>query len=252
MKLTDKTFWESYYGKKRKPRIVQKSGYGIIEKHLIEIFKEILKQGSHLSYLELGCGDSRWIIYFKKFYGYEVWGVDYSDAGIKLIKDRLRFENIKANIVKNDFTKLGENFSEKFDIVSSFGVIEHFEDYNEIIKVFSSFLKKDGLLITGVPKLTGIQGKIQKVLDEEVFNKHIIIDKKDLKKVYEKNNLEVLELREIGLISLGYNFRKRKLLKKIYRYYNWLGNRTMKWLLPFKIVDSLKIGSYFVVIGRKK
>lgn len=48
-----------------------------------------------------------------------------------------------------DFFRL--DFSERFDVVCSFGVIEHFENKNEVLAVHKKFVKENGILILIVP-----------------------------------------------------------------------------------------------------
>jgi 2-polyprenyl-3-methyl-5-hydroxy-6-metoxy-1,4-benzoquinol methylase len=45
-----------------------------------------------------------------------------------------------------------------FDVVISFGLIEHFEDTDACLKAISQFIAPQGLLITFIPNMEGFPG----------------------------------------------------------------------------------------------
>ncbi len=57
--------------------------------------------------------------------------------------------NEKITYVLHDIFTV--NFMEKFDVVCSFGLIEHFKDKNKVLSVHKRFLNENGLLIIIVP-----------------------------------------------------------------------------------------------------
>ena len=85
MRLTTKDFWESFYTKDKSEKILKKNWGGITQVHLKSIFSKYLPHGN-LDYLEMGCGNSSWLIHFAKYYNYNVTGVDYSHKGIEYLK----------------------------------------------------------------------------------------------------------------------------------------------------------------------
>jgi len=148
-----------------------------------ELFTQIFGQEElrGKSILELGCGNSAWLAYFNKEWGLEVSGLDYSEEGCTKSRYILDQANVKGNVILADMFDAPEELVGKFDIVCSFGVIEHFEDTTGAIKAASIFLKPGGKLITTVPNHNGITGFFQKTFSKEIFNIHKILAEDDLK-----------------------------------------------------------------------
>jgi SAM-dependent methyltransferase len=82
---------------------------------------------------------------------------------------------------------------EAFDVVVSFGLIEHFEDTVSIVRAASRFLKPGGMLITNIPNMTGLIGHLQKILNKPVYDVHKLLDQQMLKTSHECAGLEVIE-----------------------------------------------------------
>ena len=54
----------------------------------------------------------------------------------------------------------------------SFGFIEHFTDVYSVVELHLKWLKTGGILILGVPNFNGIYKIIQKILNNEILEKH--------------------------------------------------------------------------------
>ena len=103
--------------------------------------------------LDLGCGSGRHTVYLAKN-GFEVYGIDVAPSGIKMTKEWLKKEKLKANLkVGNIYKKLPyrNNF---FDAVVSTQTIHHerIEDIRKAIKEVERILKPRGLIFMSVRK----------------------------------------------------------------------------------------------------
>ncbi len=67
-----------------------------------------------------------------------------------------------------------------FDVVVSFGVIEHFEHTAGCLNALSEFLKPGGVAITIIPNMVGLLGFFQKLMDQRVFDIHVPLDNQAL------------------------------------------------------------------------
>jgi ubiquinone/menaquinone biosynthesis C-methylase UbiE len=97
--------------------------------------------------LDLGCGSGRHTVYFVKN-GFDVYGIDIADKGIKLAKEWLKKENLKAIFkVGNIYEKLpyNDNF---FDAVISTGTLHHerIENIRKAIREIERVLVPGGLI----------------------------------------------------------------------------------------------------------
>ncbi len=139
--------------------------------------------------IEIGCGNSAWLPYFKKEYGFDVFGIDYSEKGCIQAKKILERENVSGAIIKADAFSPGQDLIGEFDVVCSFGVVEHFDDTAKTLSAFSKYLKSGGLIITTIPNMCGVNGWLHKVMNRELYDIHVPIDKKQLAKAVGKSGL---------------------------------------------------------------
>ncbi len=121
---------------------------GIQGTKLLNEVLEVLKAKSNPTILESGCGQGIWIIELQT-HGYDPVGIDYSLPGLAAgarYRDGLRLVN--GNI-------LGMPFRDQcFDVVLSWGVVEHFEDPARLsLSIQETFriLRLGGHLLITVP-----------------------------------------------------------------------------------------------------
>jgi len=114
--------------------------------------KEFKKHGVK-KILDLGCGTGRHLVYLAKK-GFEVYGIDIAEEGIKQAKQWLKSERLKANLkISSIYEKLPyeNNF---FDAVISTYTIHHqkIEKIRKTIKEIERILKPGGLIFINVRK----------------------------------------------------------------------------------------------------
>jgi 2-polyprenyl-3-methyl-5-hydroxy-6-metoxy-1,4-benzoquinol methylase len=183
-------------------------------------------QTRFLRLIEVGCAKSVWLPYFAKEFDFEVSGIDYSPIGCEMAKQITSANGVDAEILCADFFSPPENMLGKYDVVVSFGVVEHFEDTSACLKSISAFLKPGGLLITSIPNMVGLNGNIQKIINRPVYDIHHLIDAASLSESHKLAGLEVVKcayfiLSSFGVISLngisfsGISGRSKKLLRGI-------------------------------------
>ena len=143
--------------------------------------------------LEIGCARSAWLPYFAKEFGFGVVGIDYSPVGCQMAKEVLRSSGIRGEIVCSDLFSPPQGMLGEFDVVVSFGVIEHFDDTEYCLKAVSSFLKPGGILITNIPNMVGCNGYLQKVINKPVYDIHQLISSSSLRASHASAGLEVLD-----------------------------------------------------------
>jgi 2-polyprenyl-3-methyl-5-hydroxy-6-metoxy-1,4-benzoquinol methylase len=86
------------------------------------------------------------------------------------------------------------NLKEKFDIICSFGLIEHFDNKKEIIDAHTKFLKDNGLAIIIVP-LDSILSRVFYELHPELnLGYRELLNKSDMKSIFKDSPLHILSL----------------------------------------------------------
>ncbi len=163
MEFTDKDYWADYW-KKYTPFVVRKD----------ILFSDLLDQmpDGDLSCLEIGGFPGSYGIYMHQYKHYASTLLDF------YINDDIMNRTLQLNAVeKKDIEVIQGNVFEvniekQFDLVMSFGFIEHFSDTEAILKKHFDFLKKGGSFLITLPNLKGLLGKITKKFDYDAFITH--------------------------------------------------------------------------------
>lgn len=103
----------------------------------------LLKPG--MKVLDAGCGDGSTLFILAKEFGIIPYGIDVSDEAVKKSRFFFKKNNIKLEIKYNDTRSISFP-SNYFDLILSWGVIEHFNNYDLAIDEFYRILKPQGIL----------------------------------------------------------------------------------------------------------
>ena len=170
---------------------------------LHEYFQKILENKKGFSVLEIGCANSIWPIYFHQYFDAEVYGLDYSEVGCEKSRSLLNHYQIPGKIYCADLFSPPAELLGKFDLVVSFGVVEHFENTVDCLKSCAAFVKPGGMLLTLIPNIPSIIGFIQKHVDRAVYDVHVPLTKKQLIDVHKQAQLSLKECDYFMSISLS-------------------------------------------------
>jgi trans-aconitate methyltransferase len=167
--LTDRSFWKSFW----------ESRIGLIfnikpDYVFGDVLACIIKDKNAKTAIELGGFPGYYAIYLKKYQQMETTLLDY------FIHRGLVNQLLETNGMRESDIKIIEadlfNYTpvELYDMVLSFGLIEHFSDTKSIIKTHLAFLKPGGSLFITLPNFTGVNGWVQRKFDRENYDKHYI------------------------------------------------------------------------------
>jgi 2-polyprenyl-3-methyl-5-hydroxy-6-metoxy-1,4-benzoquinol methylase len=157
--LSEKSFWDQEWRNRKENDMDFVFG---------ELFRKYLPHSGG-TFFEVGCAPGRIMCYFHKIMEYQVNGIDYSS--IKDIEDYLinnGIENFK--LYDGDFTQT--TIEEEYDVVASFGFIEHFVDIQDIIERHKTLVKKNGYLILQVPNLRFFNWLLYRIFNPKLLNIH--------------------------------------------------------------------------------
>lgn len=153
--------WELHW-KNFKPFVINESK---LEGLLIDFPKKA-------SFIEIGGFPGLYSIFFKKKFNYDVHLLDFIIIP-EVILEMEKVNNLplgSINVIKADFFSF--NSTRKFDVVFSYGFIEHFEDIKGVIQRHVNLLNENGKLLIVLPNLNGMSGLFLKLTDPGLFNKH--------------------------------------------------------------------------------
>lgn len=224
-----------------------------------EVFRSTSTRGSRL--LEIGCARSPWLPYFAQRFGFAVTGLDYSEVGVEQTRRVLRNEGVDGQVVLADFLTPPDAMLRSFDVVVSFGVVEHFRDTAAAIAAAARFLKPGGLLITEVPNMVGSVGWVTQMLNRPVYDIHVPLGREALEAATRRAGLEVQRCEYVVFVNFGIcNLNglpvdtltwklKRRLLQALTLVTGaaWILEERARWVRPGRLSAG-----YVISVGRQR
>ena len=167
--LTDRAFWKTFWESRKNLIFPVKKDY-----IFGNILAKLIADNNIKNAIELGGFPGYYSIYLKKYQNIDTTLFDYyiHDA---LVKELLTVNGLNEgniNIIEADLFKYKPE--KLYDMVLSFGLIEHFGDTSSIIQTHLQFLKPGGVLFITLPNFTGVNGWVQRTFDIENYKKHFI------------------------------------------------------------------------------
>lgn len=141
--------------------------------------------------LEVGAARSAWLPYFADVYGFAVTGLDYSELGCAQAQAILDRAGVTGEVILADLFAPPETMLAAYDVVISFGVVEHFDDTAATVTALARFLRPGGMLISVVPNLSGIGGFLQKRLCRDIYDVHLRLDQARMQAAHQHAGLDV-------------------------------------------------------------
>lgn len=159
---TSRDHWDNFYS--ANPRFRLPSKLIVATRNLQRLLKPHINRGDKV--LEIGFAPGKQLAYIAKQYGADVAGVDYSDTGIAIARKLFAELGIVGDLRKEDIFRTSFEAG-TFDFIYSVGVIEHFNDPRELVRIHVDLLKPGGVTLILIPNYGGHYGKLQKYFDPE-------------------------------------------------------------------------------------
>ncbi len=205
-----KEYWESLWRKGELPGAINPRDRSLrnhVELKFDALFRQVFAAEKNPrdtpELLELGCARSAWLPYFSKELGLCVTGLDYSPVGCDQAKAILAMEGVEGEVALADISSPPPHLLNRFRYVVSFGLVEHFEATDECLRSCVAFLKPGGTIVTVIPNMNGLVGLLQKWLGREVYDIHVPLDARALRRAHEVAGLEVLRCEYFCFLNFG-------------------------------------------------
>lgn len=161
--LTNLEHWEEEWGDIESAKWDNGFHEFIPDMHtIVKKYKTILSKGSCI---EIGCYPGRYLRYFAREFDMDVSGIDimpYKD-------DDTNSSSLSIEVA--DFNEY--QIKRKFDLVCSFGFIEHFNNLYEVIKKHVDLANDNGLVVISVPNYSvGWRFFLKRIRDKSLFISH--------------------------------------------------------------------------------
>jgi SAM-dependent methyltransferase len=240
--LTDRSFWQSFWESRKGLIFKLKANYVFGD-----ILARLIQEKGIKNAIELGGFPGYYAIYLNKFQRLKTTLLDYF-IHPGLVNKLLAANDLKAgdiDIIEADLFTYQP--AEKYDLVLSFGLIEHFNDTKFIINEHLKFLKPGGTLFITLPNFKSVNGWVQKSFDKENYDKHNVdsMDIKLLKDTCNNLGLSDIEVYYHGKFSVWLeNKSEQKAISKAVVKAIWVAGKVFTKLVP---VNSKALSPYIVV-----
>ncbi|HSQ60806.1 MAG TPA: class I SAM-dependent methyltransferase [Acidobacteriota bacterium] len=192
--LSSQDHWETEWTRIKLPRSVDLEGR---EDHRVyhQVFTRCLESLPRpASVLEIGCAASSWLPYFSRQHACRVFGLDYTQEGVDLARENLKLQGQEGRVEWGDLLSDERTFDQEFDLVVSFGVMEHFRPTEAVLRRAAAYLKPGGLLVTQIPNLRGVFGWGLRAFRRGLYDIHVPMSLDELKESHAKAGLQPFEI----------------------------------------------------------
>jgi 2-polyprenyl-3-methyl-5-hydroxy-6-metoxy-1,4-benzoquinol methylase len=138
------------------------------------LFKDLFAR--HLPHggtcLEVGCYPGDFLAYLGLTFDYEVSGIDTTPL-VALLTNH--FHALGARVgtfTQGDFFALPP--TPTYDVVTSFGFVEHFDDTEMVIAKHAAFMRPGGTLFISAPNFCGVHYPLHYLLDRANLERHVL------------------------------------------------------------------------------
>ena len=183
------------------------------------LFHRHLPSDESLRFLEIGCCPGTYLRYFHDKFGYQVSGLDYLKAGCQETRARCAADGLEADIIHADMFEFEcDDQYPPWDVVASFGLIEHFDDIMPCLNRHIDLVRPGGYLAVVLPNHAGLNGTVLRCVDKKRYKMHNLMSWKDLRNGLEATNrVEIIEgghYNRIGFLNAGL-YQKARALGKL-------------------------------------
>ncbi len=244
--LTDRDFWSKYWESKTDLAFPINPNY-LFHKQL----EKIIKRDQVRTAIELGGFPGYYAIFLKKYFNIHSTLLDYF-VHPKILEEVL----IANNLSKQDISVVEADLfrykpEQKYDLVLSCGLIEHFQDTKDIISKHITFLKPGGTLFITLPNFKAVNGWVQKRFDKDNYLKHNIdsMDRELLKRIARELGLKEVRVYYFGKFSVWLENKKEKsIATKAFIKALWYAGKIPTKLLGF---ESMALSPYIILEAKK-
>jgi 2-polyprenyl-3-methyl-5-hydroxy-6-metoxy-1,4-benzoquinol methylase len=198
LRLSEQAYWEGLYDGVALPRAFDAADRGLRNSLRLYLMGEIdrgwaqcaIRPGGRL--LEIGCGASFLLPAIARRHAMYVEGMDYSPSGCVAARAMLARDGVEGIVHQADLFDPPADLLGAFDLVTSFGVMEHFVDTALALVAGAALLRPGGVQVVSVPNLAGFNGAGLRRWRRDLFDIHVAFDADGLAHAHRRAGLEVI------------------------------------------------------------
>lgn len=159
--VVQQQYWDGVYARqplKYNPKLVP----------FKDLFRKHLPRGG--TCFEIGCFPGHFLVFFGQELQMEVSGLDATPAVGELAAHMQNHGVRYGQFIHEDFFSYVPET--RYDVVCSFGFVEHFKNFEEVIRLHLRYLKPGGTLVISCPNFRKLQGLARRWFDAENLARH--------------------------------------------------------------------------------
>lgn len=173
-----------------------------------------------LTIMEIGSAPGGELLTVHRKFGYEPYGVEYTENGVEANRELFREHGLNPeNVIQADFfdSDFQRDWRERFDVVMSHGFIEHFTEMEQVISGHVNLVKPGGLLLITLPNLRWFNYLVASFFSRPALKTHnlSVMNKNKLRRHFERDDLEILECKYLGTFNFGFIYGRNKSKPKL-------------------------------------
>jgi SAM-dependent methyltransferase len=155
-----------------------------------DLFDRFLPHGGDC--LEIGCYPGSYLIYLGKRFGYTLHGIDATPHVTALPAFFASKEVRTGEIIHGDF--LAFRPRRTYDVVASFGFVEHFYDLELVLRKHAELVAPGGTLVVSCPNFRRVQWLLHRALDYRNLKRHVLasMDLRRWRDILDRAGLDVI------------------------------------------------------------
>jgi cyclopropane fatty-acyl-phospholipid synthase-like methyltransferase len=160
----------AYWGKRQKNLPMPKEDRST--KDLLDAIEPFLRSYENKRFIELGCSPGRMSLLLHQRLPFMPFGIDSSPEAHLYKEAMMNGAGVEAVLFNCDVREFITH--EQFDVVMSFGLVEHFSDPDEILNHHYRLCKEGGLIVVSIPHLRYFQWLYHYLFDRTDLLRHNI------------------------------------------------------------------------------
>lgn len=230
------------------------NGYSNIKPHIaspkepIRILLEKVLHYGPLESIELGCYPGRFLAVLGEM-GHVLSGIDLTPGVDTILPEWLSGMGHKIGMFHRDDV-FEFNPERKFDVVCSFGLIEHFVNWEELFMRHAALLAPGGTMIVTTPNFrSSIHHLLHFLLDRDNLKGHNLksMDPRRWRELAEISGLDVIQCGGLGRFAFWTGGHRRNIIQRIVR--RVILKTEPLW--KFAPEGTLALAPYYAIVARR-
>lgn len=249
--------WEDYYKNEKKIHIKPKGGF--FQSYDLFLCDSILAkylpynngEKKDMKICEIGFGDGKLLKKIADRFNYQPHGIEYSKEAVKMAEKGV--QGILGDIFDGS---LSNQYREAFDIVFSYGFIEHIIPPEKAIQAHLKILKRGGILILQIPRFKKFNWLKARVFRPDLLPLHnlTIMEQEVISALCKKEGIEELFCKNYGTLKLRLPLAKKNIrwyVLKCICSFEYILNPLFRILFGDKGFETKLFSPAIMFIGKK-